>query len=201
VHPENELDPGIPGELSRFDAARAWPDAEPEAPPPGSYWVLAPGSAAESRRWPAGAFASLAREIVGETGWPGLIVGGPAEAPLAHELRADSSIRLLDFTARGPVSCYWRIFAGAKFTVANDSGLAHVASLCGSPTQVVWGGGDPKRTEPIGPGKVRIAFNPVDCWPCERNSCAQPPGLRLRCLAGIQPDAVWGEIKRGLRPA
>jgi heptosyltransferase-2 len=201
VPAENELDPRTPGVIERFDAERSWPDADPIEPPQEPYWVLAPGSMAESRRWPVEAFAALAREILAERGWRGVIVGGPSETRIAMQLTEDRSIGLIDMTAQGSVTSNWKIFAKAKFTVSNDSGLAHVASLCGSPVQIVWGAGDPKRTEPLGPGKVRVMFNPVDCWPCERNTCSLPDGRRIECLRGIQPDSVWKEIQSGIRPS
>lgn len=200
VPPENDLDPGIPGVIAEFDATKAWPEAQPVEKPEGDYWILAPGSTAESRRWPEERFLSLAREIVAETGWPGLVVGGAAEAALASRLCEDRSVRLKDYTARGPVSGLWKLMRGARFVVANDSGLAHVASLCGAPVQIAWGGGNPNRTRPIGPGRVRTIFSPPACWPCERNICSNPPGRRLECLHGIEPEAVWKEIKNGLRP-
>ena len=200
VLPENDLDPGLPGVVDGFDAGRAWPGAEASDPPQKPYWVLAPGSTAESRRWPAEGFAALAREIQKDTGLKGVIIGGPAETRLAMELTADDSLDLIDLTAQGSVASNWKIFAGARFTVSNDSGLAHVAALCGSPVQIVWGAGNPKHTEPLGPGKVRVMFNPVDCWPCERNTCALPVGRKFECLRGMQPDAVWKEIQSGLRP-
>ena len=144
-------------------------------------------------------FANLARKIAAETGWTGIVVGGVSEAPHRSETLRGPELKLMDFTAQGSVASLWPVFAGAKFTVSNDSGLAHVASICGSPVQIVWGAGDPKRTEPLGPGRVRVLFNPVDCWPCERNSCSQPEGLKLACIRGIDSANVWEEMKRGIR--
>lgn len=200
VPPENDLDPGVRGVIERFDAQRAWPGVEPIAPPAEPYWVLAPGSMAESRRWPPEAFAELARQILAERGWRGVIVGGPSETRVAMQLTEDRSLGLIDMTAQGSVTSNWKLFANAKFTVSNDSGLAHVAALCGSPVQIVWGAGDPKRTEPLGPGRVRVIFNPTECWPCERNTCSLPPGRTIECLRGIQPESVWKEILSGIRP-
>jgi heptosyltransferase-2 len=199
VPPENELDPGIPS-VVRFEPQKAWASAEPLTPPvSGPYWVLAPGSTAETRRWPLENFTNLARKISAETGWSGVVVGGVSEAPIAARLCEDQELGLKDFTAQGSVASLWPIFQNAKLTVSNDSGLAHVASICGSPVQIVWGAGDPKRTEPLGPGRVRVLFNPVDCWPCEKNTCSQEAGLKLGCIRGIGADAVWEEMKRGLR--
>jgi heptosyltransferase-2 len=196
VPPENDLDPGVPGVVAGFDASAAWPGFERLEPPAEPYWVLAPGSQASSRRWPVELFAELAREILAETGWRGVIVGGPGEVRAAMALMEDRAAGLIDMTAQGPIPALSEVFARAKFTVSNDSGLAHVAALCGSPTQIVWGAGDPKRTEPLGPGKVRVIFNPVECWPCERNTCALPQARQLECLRGIAPRDVWNEVRK-----
>ncbi|MDR3608100.1 MAG: glycosyltransferase family 9 protein [Oligoflexia bacterium] len=194
----NELDSDIPGEIAEFDAERAWPEAAPLDAPAEPYWVLAPGAAAESRRWPVEFFRAVAEQVAADTRLRGFVVGGLAELPLAEELCRDPALRLTDLTAQGPPTALWKIFRGARFTLSNDSGLAHVASLCGSPVQIVWGAGLPTRTQPIGPGRARVVFNPVACWPCESNECAQPPGRKIECLRGIRPDAVWKEIQSGL---
>lgn len=195
---QNPLDPRIPGVLSAFDAEKEWAPAEKIAPPSGRFWVLAPGSTAESRRWPRERFAALARRVAESTGWSGIIVGGPAEGEVAHALASDPDLKLIDSTGKGSVASYWKVFRQAEFTLANDSGLAHIASLCGGFVYVVWGAGDPRRTEPQGPGKVRLMMNPVECWPCESNFCSQPPGKALQCLNGISPDGVWKGIQSGL---
>jgi len=200
VYPLNELDPKIPGVLNTFEVEKEWPqgpDSNVMSPPAEKYWVLAPGTTAESRRWPASQFATLARRVADETGWTGVIVGGAAEGEVAKSLTENSSLKLLDWTAKGVVTSYSKIFQQAQFTVCNDSGLAHLASLCGSSVYVVWGAGNPKRTEPIGPGKVNVIMNPVECWPCESNICSQVPQKRLGCLKGISADDVWKEIKAG----
>ncbi len=186
---ENELDEDVPGEIDFFDAAKAWPDAEPLEAPAGDYWVLAPGSQAESRRWPIEKFADLAREIARTKGWTGVVVGGLAESRLAETLCEDPELKLMDMTAQGPVPSLWKIFSGAKFSVCNDSGLAHVAALCGSPVQIVWGAGDPKRTRPMGQKQIQMIFQPTECWPCERNTRRVPAGRQVQCMAGIQPEA------------
>ena len=200
--PVDDLDPGVPGVVPAFDPASAWPGSSPVAPPPGNYWVLAPGAVAESRRWPVERFLALADLIISATGYPGVVVGGPGEAALG--VRLAEGVRrpgmLLDKTAQGAVSSLWKIFRNARFTIANDSGLAHVAALCGSPVQIIWGAGDPKRTLPIGPGKVNLSLNPVPCWPCERNVCSKEGAAKIQCLRGIQPEQVWADAGESLKP-
>lgn len=188
--------PRTSGVCDHFDAMRAWPVDVLVEPPASPYWVLAPGSLAMSRRWPMERFAGLARQIVRATSLCGLVVGGEAETAVAQLLCADPDLKLADLTARGVVAAYWKVFRQALFTVSNDSGLAHVAALCGSPVYIVWGAGDPHKTQPLGPGRVHIIRYPVDCWPCERNVCLQPKEHAIACLQGILPEAVWKEIER-----
>jgi heptosyltransferase-2 len=201
---KEDLDPGVPS-LVQFHPQKAWPEGTKEAETlrfpvdlNSPYWVLAPGSTAESRRWPIENFANLAKQVVRATGLPGVIVGGISEVMIGEKLSQDRELKLKDFTGKGSVASLWPLFRNAKFMVSNDSGLAHVASLCGTKVQIVWGAGDPKRTEPLGPGRVRVLFNPVDCWPCEKNSCSQAPTAKLACIRGIQSEEVWEEMKRGL---
>ena len=196
---ENPLDPPIPGELREFDAAKSWPGFQALSPPQEPYWVLAPGATAESRRWPMDRFLRLARQLRAEKGWKGIIVGGPSEAPLGAELASDPSTGLEDWTARAPVPSLAPLFKGAQFTLTNESGLAHVASLCGSFVQIVCGAADPRRTRPVGPGYVQVAIHPVACWPCERNTCAREGAGKIECLTGQSPEQIRGEIERGLQ--
>ena len=196
-NPEFHADAGKAGVLQHFDHKKSWPGFERFGATVKDYWVLAPGSMAESRRWSVDAFLSLTSLIHAETGWPGLIVGGPTEAPLGQQLASRAGSKLSDWTGQGAIPSFSEIFSNARFTVSNDSGLAHVASLSGSPTCVVWGAGEPKRTAPLGPGQVRLVASAPECWPCEQNTCALPGDKRLQCLKAIDPTRVWTEISRG----
>jgi ADP-heptose:LPS heptosyltransferase len=187
-----------PGVLSRFEIERAWNESDQLAPPPGSYWVLAPGATADSRRWNVEGWIELSRRIWKKYRIPGLIVGGAKEAPLGERLARDSELGLQDWTARGEVASLGQLFRKAQLTLSNESGLAHVASLCGSPVIIACGAADPRRTRPIGPGRVSVVVNGVDCWPCERNQCrfpVQSMDRYLACLKGLSVDAVWEEVQ------
>jgi heptosyltransferase II len=201
IRPENELDSFTPGEQESFEPQKQWLKALPlSLTEKGfqNYWVLAPGATAESRTWPISFFMELAKKIHQETGWTGVIVGGTKEIALAAKLSEQDEVPLLDYTARGSVADLWPIFKNAQLTVCNESGLAHVAALCGSPVQIICGAADPKRTTPLGPGKVQVIFNPVECWPCEKNICTQIAGKKIQCLMGIHPVKVWEEIEIGI---
>lgn len=185
------------GVMDSFDAQQEWRDADPISPPEQPYWVIAPGATADSRRWPIECFIELARLVSQRTGYSAVIVGGPKEVELAQRLKQDRDVRWIDKTCQGSVAGLWRIFKEARFTVTNESGLAHVSALCGSPTQIVCGAADPRRTQPLGPGVARVLFNAVECWPCEKNVCMQTGGKKIQCLRGITPAQVFEEISKG----
>ncbi|MCC7440344.1 MAG: glycosyltransferase family 9 protein [Bdellovibrionales bacterium] len=192
------LDDPIPGERASFEPSMSWPGARPMRAPQQPYWVLAPGSQAASRRWPVDRFAALACRIGERTGWQCIVVGSGADSEAAEFVRERmGGMAVKDLTGRGSVSELWRIFREARFTVSNDSGLAHVAALCGSPTQVIFGAGDPRRTRPLGPGPVSIRTNPVECWPCEKNTCLLKGDLNTQCLTGIEADGIWDDLRSG----
>lgn len=183
-----------------FPADQEWGEFPVLPPPEPPFWILAPGSVADSRRWPVERFAELARKIRAETGMRGMVVGGDGDAALARVLCADPGLGLVDCTARGPIPILRACFQQASFTVANDSGLAHVAALCGSPVQIVWGAGNPRHTLPLGPGRVQVISTSIRCWPCERNTCERTDGPAYECLDAITPAAVWAQIRSGLIP-
>jgi len=180
-----------------FDPYVRWPDVHPFEIPEEPYFVIAPGSNAESRRWSEESFADLISLILSKRRLVPVIVGGKAEQKIAEAFRK-RGLPIQDFTGKGSVAAHWRLFKHAHFAICNDSGLAHVATLCGCPVQIVWGAGDPKRTRPIGPGKVRVAVNPVECWPCEMNTCSNTGEKRNLCLKGITPAHILKEVNHDL---
>jgi len=196
--PDSELDSKIDGELDAFDVQKEWPSTIALEPPQVPYYVIAPGSQAVSRTWPVEYFADFAALMTEKTSLVGVIVGGPKETSIASRLMEDKRSNLLDYTAKGNVSSLWKIFKNAKWTLCNESGLAHVAALCGSPVQIVCGAADPRRTRPLGPASVMVKVNPLSCWPCEKNICYRPAHETIACLKGILPQTIYDEISANL---
>ncbi len=183
------------GETS-FDPITFWPDMIPIEPPRDNYFLLAPGATADSRRWSVEQFSELIEKIQERTDFRAIVIGGNAEREIAKKF-LERGLRVDDYTGKGWVAAHWKLFRQAQFTVCNESGLAHVAALCGSNVQIICGAADPKRTKPIGPGKVQVTINPVECWPCERNVCQFVDERKNQCLVGITASRVLEEIERG----
>ncbi len=179
-----------------FDPIRFWPDIMPIEPPKQPYFIVAPGATADSRRWTVDQFSELIEQMIEKHQLKAVIVGGNAEKEIATQLFR-RGIQIEDFTGRGWVAAHWKLFKSAKFTVCNESGLAHVAALCGSKVQIVCGAADPRRTRPLGPGRVQVKVNPVECWPCEKNVCLFTDERKNQCLKGISAQTVREEIELG----
>lgn len=185
--------------VKKFDPVKHWPEVIALDVPKEPYVVIAPGAVADSRRWSVKNFASLIRQIKHHWGFQVVIVGGPSEKSIVEELQR-MKIEVIDSVAKGSVSSLWQLFQQSQFVVCNDSGLAHVASICGAKVQIIWGAGDPSRTKPIGPGLVLGLVNPrVSCWPCEKNLCQFQDQRKNQCHEGISSDAVMDSVEGVLR--
>ncbi len=180
-----------------FDPYQYWPDIEPIETPNEPFFIVAPGATADSRRWTTSQFASLIEQVVSRHQLKAVVVGGTAEKEIAAELFR-RGIPIEDYTGRGWVAAHWKLFKETRFTVCNESGLAHVAALCGSRVQIVCGAADPRRTKPIGPGAVQVKINPVSCWPCEKNLCQFQDLRKNQCLVGIHPNHILEEIENAI---
>lgn len=197
VPAENELDDDTPGVLKSFEFRKHWRAREMIEKPQGPYWVMAPGATADSRRWNERNWIALSEKIQREWGLQGVVVGGPKEVVLAEQICKQSKAKLFNRAGDGAVPDFCEVFSGAEFAVTNESGLAHVAALCGAPTQIVCGAADPRRTRPIGPGTLQVSINPISCWPCERNQCLfEDPARKNLCHEGQSSELIFDEIHR-----
>lgn len=184
--------------MMSFDPSKDWVSFDPVPPPREKYFVVAPGATADSRRYSLDSFIGLAKLLTSRTGWKSVWVGGPAELAFLPRLTKDLGATMINQISIGPVPVLSALFKNAELSFTNESGLAHVAALCGSKVQIICGAANPSRTLPIGPGRVSLTTNPVPCWPCERNACANPKESYLACLKGISFDAVADQAQEGL---
>lgn len=154
--------------------------------------ALAPGAVGPSKRWPAAAFAAVARRLAAD-GFAVWVLGGPAEQPVAQEIAAASGAS--DLT--GPdlreavlaLSC-------AVAAVSNDSGLLHVAAALEVPAVGIFGPTSPWHWAPLNAlAAIVQADNAPSCRPCHKPVC------RLghhRCMADISADEVVAVTRRAL---
>lgn len=167
---------------------RLTPDARPIV-------MLAPGAAGPGKRWPVDHFAELARQLV-QDGATVCVLGGPSEKPLAADIIRHAGERIRDLTGTDLRDAVMALKA-ADLTVANDSGLMHVAAAIGTPTIGIFGPTDPRLWGPLNP--LAAAIEPdrnIHCPTCGKADCGN---LRHRSTNEIPSSRVIEIARRCLR--
>ena len=156
--------------------------------------VLAPGAVGPSKRWPATAYAALARHLIAE-GFAVWVVGGPDEKTLATEIIGETTAR--DLTGHDLRNAILAL-AAAAVAVSNDSGLLHVAAALGTPAIGIFGPTSPWHWAPLNPLAATMEMKAeLPCRPCHKPVC------RLghhRCMRDIPPDQVFAAVRQAFAP-
>ena len=156
--------------------------------------ALAPGAVGPSKRWPASAYAALARRLTAE-GFVVWVIGGPEEKSLAAEIIGDTTAR--DFTSHDLRNAILAL-AAANVAVSNDSGLLHVAAALGTPAIGIFGPTSPWHWAPLNPLAATIeSKTKVECRPCHKPVCRV---VHHRCMRDIPPDQVFAAVRQALTP-
>jgi heptosyltransferase-2 len=152
--------------------------------------VIAPGSVAASRRWPANYYAELTR-MLDQRNWVVWFVGGPNEHRLVREIVSGAVSSARDLTGTDLRDAVLAL-AGATVAVTNDSGLSHVSAAIGTPTISIFGPTNPQLWGPLNPLAATIeTTTSVPCQPCHRATCRM---LHHRCLRDIPPKQVLDAV-------
>jgi heptosyltransferase-2 len=156
--------------------------------------ALAPGAVGPSKRWPASAYATLARRLIAD-GFAVWIIGGPEEKPLAAEIIGDTTAR--DLTGHDLRNAILAL-ATAAVAVSNDSGLLHVAAALGTPAIGIFGPTSPWHWAPLNALAATIeSKTKVECRPCHKPVCRV---VHHRCMRDIPPDQVFAAVRQAFAP-
>jgi heptosyltransferase-2 len=156
--------------------------------------ALAPGAVGPSKRWPASAYAALARRLIAE-GFAVWLVGGPEEKSLAAQIIGETTAR--DLTGHDLRNAILAL-AAAAVAVSNDSGLLHVAAALGTPAIGIFGPTSPWHWAPLNPLAATIETkSTVECRPCHKPVCRL---VHHRCMRDIPPDQVLAAVRQAFTP-
>ena len=191
---------------ARTGRCRSSSAAPPKSPAGASGWAaddgrpvvaFAPGAVGPSKRWPAAAFAELARRLTAQ-GVAVWVLGSPGEAPLAARSSRDGRPEARDLTGTDLRNAILAL-AAADVAVSNDSGLLHVAAAIGTPTIGIFGPTSPWHWAPLNPLAAAIeTATDCACQPCHKPTCR----LRHhRCMRDISADQVLEVTQRTLAQA
>jgi ADP-heptose:LPS heptosyltransferase len=171
---------GIPA-----DPAELFIDPPDVAAPiePGTV-VVHPGAAAPSRRWPPARFAIVAAALLG-AGREVAYTGTAAEAELCCAIRGMAGGgRVL--AGRTDLAQLVAAVSVAGAVITNDTGTAHLASACRTPSVVMFGPEPPSRWGPPADGPHRALWH---------GGSGDPHGTELDAgLAAITVDEVLAAL-------
>jgi ADP-heptose:LPS heptosyltransferase len=126
---------------------------------PERYALLIPGASPgrPGKRWPAERFGELAVML----DLPVVVVGGPAEAPLAAAIRAKAP-GAIDLTGRTSFAALGAVARRAAYAIGNDTGPTHLIAAAGCPTLALFGAeSDPALCAPRGRSVAVLRQEPL----------------------------------------
>ncbi len=159
----------------------------PQAGSDGGSWVgLSPGAAyGPAKRWPPEPFAAAGRELVREFGARLVLLGGPAEGPVAQLVKERLGLPVLNLVGKTDLRQALGVLNHLKLLITNDSGLMHAAAALQVPLVALFGSTDPAATGPF-TDRATVLHHPLPCGPCLQRTCDQG----YTCLTAIGVNEV-----------
>jgi ADP-heptose:LPS heptosyltransferase len=157
------------------------------------HTLVHPGAAAPSRRWPAGRFAAVARELA-RRGHRIVMTGSAAERPLALDVARQAGLPRESVLAGQTTLAALAALAGsARLVVSGDTGLAHLASAYGRASVVLFGPVPPAEWGPPAHPRHQALWAGVDGYRGDPHGSSTDPAL-----AAIPVGAVLAATDRAL---
>jgi lipopolysaccharide heptosyltransferase II len=147
---------------------------------------MLPGARWPSKCWPANRFGHIAAMLGRERALPSIVLGAPADTPLAEQIVNQSAGHAHDLTGRTGLRTLAAVLSLASAVVCCDSGPMHLAAALDRPTVAVFGPTDPRRTGPYS-HRARVVRREMPCMPCLRRKC---PLGHNDCMI----DLGWNEV-------
>lgn len=148
-----------------------------------------PGGDRESKRWPPERFAAVASALAERHRAQIILLGGPADRPLAERIERGlgTNIAVANLAGKVPLDELPCVIHRLDLLITNDSGPMHIAAATKTPLVAIFGPGDPTLNRPFtDPKGYRIVQKEVPCHrPCELKICPH-----LSCLDLISPEEV-----------
>ena len=138
-----------------------------------------------AKRWYPDRFAAVGDALSEEWGAAVVVVGSPAEAPLAGEIGAAARKSLINLAGKTTVRELMALLSLSAFLVTNDSGPMHIGAALGVPLAAIFGPTDWRRTSPW-TSLAKVVRVDVDCSPCRLRTCDRGH----ECMLGVTPGMV-----------
>lgn len=138
-----------------------------------------------AKRWYPDRFAAVADALSEEWGAAVVVVGSPAEAPLAGEIEVAARRGVANLAGKTTVREMMALLSLSSFLVTNDSGPMHIGAALGVPLVAIFGPTDWRRTSPW-TSLAKVVRVEIDCSPCRLRVCDRGH----ECMLGVTPEMV-----------
>ena len=158
--------------------------------------VVAPFSNSLLRNWPLDRYARLVTMLISELDCEILLAGSAEQAAQLTELqqRLDQAGRVVNLAGQVDWAGLANVIGEADLVIANNSGVAHLAAACGTPTLAIYSGShQPQEWGPRG-RFVRALMAAVPCSPCGHDKLEDCPNDHL-CMTSIEPETVFAHAR------
>ncbi|WP_179777943.1 glycosyltransferase family 9 protein [Amycolatopsis endophytica] len=178
-----------PGDDGRLAVRRPLPDVSGLVGEPG-YVVVHPAASVPARQYPAEHNAEVVR-LLAASGHRVVVTGGPSERELTARVAGDHG---LDLAGRTDLHGLAAVLAGARVTVAPNTGPAHLAAAVGTPVVSLFAPVVPAaRWAPYGVPLVVLGDQHAPCRDTRARTCPVPGHS---CLGGVAPDDVVRAVEK-----
>jgi ADP-heptose:LPS heptosyltransferase len=153
--------------------------------------VIAPLSNSLLRNWPIDRYERLITMLMTKIDSRILLAGSPGQTRILTDLhrRLGDDRRIVNIAGRADWGALAASIKEADLVIANNSGVAHLAAACGTPTLAIYSGShQPQEWGPRG-RSVRTLMAAVPCSPCGHDKLEACPHDHL-CMTLIEPENV-----------
>jgi len=153
--------------------------------------VLSPFSNSELRDWGIANYARLVGLLLGRTDCRIVLVGSSAQRGKLEAIAEKNARdpRITNVAGASDWSGTAAIVRAADLVIANNSGVAHLAAACDTPTLAIYSGShQPQEWGPRG-NNVHAVMALVPCSPCGYDKIEECPNDHL-CMKQIAPETI-----------
>lgn len=155
--------------------------------------MLNPGASfGPTKMWALLRYAEVADELIRRHGAQIIINAAPAErqiaAQVAHKMQHKPAVNFAE--QDNTVGLLKGLMRRCSLLITNDTGARHIAAALGIGVVTLFGSTDPAWTR-IDYDLERTIRVDLQCSPCQRKLCSQPPGpMYHQCMTAITPEMV-----------
>jgi len=155
-----------------------------------NYALINPGAAWPNKRWPPARFGAVAAAIAREFGWRSLVLWGPGEQELAHQVVSESA-GAAEILPPTTITDLVAVARQARLMISGDTGPLHIAAAVSTPVVGLYG---PTRAERNGPwGLADVSLSRVHQCSCVyERTCRKTE----RCIDDISVQDVVSAVQR-----